>query len=178
MPMHQDPLLVVLISSRFCINTMPCVIITWIIKLRLRMTIKIRHLWHQNGHTVYPKKYAHGFCFAVLCCGYTLTVFSHIHLAYFTSTVAIWRLPQCQQSNPDEWINTSFEFMMNDYITTTKQSTTKPCAYFLGYTVVQYGWITWRKIMIKRPLGLVWSRFKEYLCRCQKSASWRRMGGY
>ena len=24
---------------------------------------------------------------------------------------------------------------MNDCITTTKQSTTKPCAYFLGYTV-------------------------------------------
>ena len=33
------------------------------------------------------------------------------------------------------WINTSFEFIMNDYITTKKQSTTKPCAYFLGYTV-------------------------------------------
>ena len=33
------------------------------------------------------------------------------------------------------WINTSFEFIMNDYITTTKQSTTKPCAYFLGYTL-------------------------------------------
>ena len=33
------------------------------------------------------------------------------------------------------WINTSFEFIMNDCITTTKQSTTKPCAYFLGYTV-------------------------------------------
>ena len=33
------------------------------------------------------------------------------------------------------WINTSFEFIMNDYITTTKQSTTKPCAYFFGYTV-------------------------------------------
>ena len=25
--------------------------------------------------TVYPKKYADGFCFAVLCCGYTLTDF-------------------------------------------------------------------------------------------------------
>ena len=25
---------------------------------------------------------------------------------------------------------------MNDYITTTKQSTTKPRAYFLGYTVI------------------------------------------
>ena len=36
------------------------------------------------------------------------------------------------------WINTCeliCEFIMNDCITTTKQSTTKPCAYFLGYTV-------------------------------------------
>ena len=33
------------------------------------------------------------------------------------------------------WIFTSCEFIMNDCITTTKQSTTKPCAYFLGYTV-------------------------------------------
>ena len=37
------------------------------------------------------------------------------------------------------WINTSCEFIMNDCITTTKQSTTKPCAYFLGYTVYQHG---------------------------------------
>ena len=34
------------------------------------------------------------------------------------------------------WINTSCEFIMNDCITTTKQSTTKLCAYFLGYTIV------------------------------------------
>ena len=33
------------------------------------------------------------------------------------------------------WINTSCEFIMNYCITTTKQSTTKPWAYFLGYTV-------------------------------------------
>ena len=33
------------------------------------------------------------------------------------------------------WINTSCEFIINDWITTTKQSTTKPCAYFLGCTV-------------------------------------------
>ena len=37
------------------------------------------------------------------------------------------------------WINTSCEFIMNDCITTTKQSTTKPCAYFLGYTVSPVG---------------------------------------
>ena len=33
------------------------------------------------------------------------------------------------------WINTSRKFIMNDCITITKQSTTKPCAFFLGYTV-------------------------------------------
>ena len=41
------------------------------------------------------------------------------------------------------WINTSCEFILNDYITTTKQSTMKLCAYFLGYTVyVLVKWIT------------------------------------
>ena len=39
------------------------------------------------------------------------------------------------------WINTSCEFIMNDCITTTKQSTTKPCAYFLGYTAPATRWI-------------------------------------
>ena len=35
------------------------------------------------------------------------------------------------------WINTSREFIMNYCITTIKQSTTKPCAYFVGYTVAR-----------------------------------------
>ena len=38
------------------------------------------------------------------------------------------------------WINISRGFIMNDCITTTKQSTTKPCAYFLGYTVPHVSW--------------------------------------
>ena len=38
------------------------------------------------------------------------------------------------------WINTSCEFIKNDCITTTKQSTAKPCAYFLGYTVYPAPW--------------------------------------
>ena len=48
------------------------------------------------------------------------------------------------------WINSSCEFIMNDCMT-TKQSTTKTCAYFLGYTVVlcsdmwfQSGGIRWK----------------------------------
>ena len=43
------------------------------------------------------------------------------------------------------WINTSCELIMNDCITTTTQSTTKPCAYFLGYTVCHPMLITFHK---------------------------------
>ena len=50
------------------------------------------------------------------------------------------------------WINTSCEFIMNDCITTTKRSTTKPCAYFLGYTVNAYeGQQHWYKGMVNSP---------------------------
>ena len=69
----------------------------------------------------------------LLCCALLwlyIDWFSHIHQAYFTDTAPVpskqpWWI----------WINTSCEFIMNDCITTTKQSTTKPCAYFLRYTV-------------------------------------------
>ena len=37
--------------------------------------------------TVYPKKYAHGFCFAVLCCGYTLT---HFPISIRLTSLALW----------------------------------------------------------------------------------------
>ena len=52
------------------------------------------------------------------------------------------------------WINTSCEFIMNDCVTTTKQSTTKPCAYFLGYTVCDH--LLW--IHVKH-----WSIFFRYV---------------
>ena len=89
-----------------------------------------------NVHTVYPKKYAHGFvalCFVVVMQSFIMNsheVFIHIHQGYFAGTGAIVRLPQCQWSKPDEYGKSS------QYITTTKHSKAKPCAYFLGYTVL------------------------------------------
>ena len=65
------------------------------------------------------------------------------------------------------WINTSCEFIMNDCITTTKQSTTKPCAYFLGYTVFiirQWHGNTFR---ITVPLN----KFTSYQCLSLKRTS-------
>ena len=53
----------------------------------------------------------------------------HWHCGNLTIAPVPAKLPWCI------WINASCEFIKNDCITTTKQSTTKPCAYFLGYTV-------------------------------------------
>ena len=84
--------------------------------------------------------YAHCFCFAVLCCGYSLTDFPYPPglLRWHCGNLTIAPVPAKQPWWI--WINTSCEIIMNDYITTTKQSTTKPCAYLLGYTVNSSLW--------------------------------------
>ena len=46
------------------------------------------------------------------------------------------------------WLSTSNEISMNNYITTTMQSTTKPCAYFLGYTVGWKAYLTFEKLFL------------------------------
>ena len=46
------------------------------------------HTQRTGVTTVYPKKYAHGFCFAVLCCGYTLTDFP---ISIRLTSLALWQ---------------------------------------------------------------------------------------
>ena len=69
------------------------------------------------------------------------------------------------------WINTSCEFIMNDCITTTKQSTTKPCAYFLGYTVdanaLGESW------MIHLHLCVRYTSLKDFLTCYHLMLSWQ-----
>ena len=66
------------------------------------------------------------------------------------------------------WINISCEFIMNDCITTTKQSTTKPCAYFLGYTVLTLVWYHsstnggWHKMLTHTEVETKWSAFYRW----------------
>ena len=86
--------------------------------------------------TVYPKKYAHGFvvlCFVVVMQSFIMNsheVFIHFHQGCFAGTGAIVRLPQCQWSKPDGYGKIS------QCITKQNTATQKPCAYFLGYTVL------------------------------------------
>ena len=61
------------------------------------------------------------------------------------------------------WINTSCEFIMNDCITTTKQSTTKPCAYFLGYTVLLIHNSSFNRYMMTSSNGNIF-RVTCHLC--------------
>ena len=88
--------------------------------------------WHWSNHTVYPKKYAHGFvvlCFVVVTQSFIINsheVFIHIHRGCFAGTGAIVRLPQCQWSKPDGYGKIS------QCITTTKHSKTKTVCIFLG----------------------------------------------
>ena len=62
--------------------------------------------------TVYPKKYAHGFCFAVLCCGYTLTDFpKSIRL----TSLALWQSNDCSSASKATLMNMDKYFMWIHY---------------------------------------------------------------
>ena len=52
--------------------------------------------------TVYPKKCAHGFCFAVLCCGYTLTDFP---VSIRLTSLALWQSNDCPSASKATLMN-------------------------------------------------------------------------
>ena len=62
--------------------------------------------------TVYPKKYAHGFCFAVLCCGYTLTDFS---ISIRLTSLALWQSNDCPSASKATLMNMDKYFMWIHY---------------------------------------------------------------
>ena len=62
--------------------------------------------------TVYPKKYAHGFCFAVLCCGYTLTDFP---ISIRLTSLALWQSNDCPSASKATPMNMDKYFMWIHY---------------------------------------------------------------
>ena len=76
-----------------------------------------------------------GFCFAVLCWGYTLTDFP---ISIRLTSLALWQSNDCPSASKATLMNMDKYFIWIHYERLhnhNKQSTTKPCAYFLGYTV-------------------------------------------
>ena len=62
--------------------------------------------------TVYPKKYARGFCFAVLCCGYTLTDFP---ISIRLTSLALWQSNDCPSASKATLMNMDKYFMWIHY---------------------------------------------------------------
>ena len=99
-------------------------------------------------HTVYPKKYAHGFvvlCFVVVIQSFIMNsheVFIHIHQGCFAGTGAIVRLPQCQWSKPDG------DGKISQCITTTKHSKAKTVCIFLGIYCMCCTYLDWHTLAV------------------------------
>ena len=67
---------------------------------------------HALFYTVYPKKYGHGFCFAVLCCGYTLTDFP---ISIRLTSLALWQSNDCPSASKATLMNMDKYFMWINY---------------------------------------------------------------
>ena len=124
---------------------MACCLMVWSLYLTWYRFLISRVLWHSfesyftaSAEVQYIPRNMHTF-FALLCFIVVIhwLIFPcppgllHWHCGNLTIAPVPAKQPWWK------WINTSCEFIMNDCITTTKQSTTKPCAYFLGYTVLK-----------------------------------------
>ena len=68
--------------------------------------------WNIICSTVYPKKYAHVFCFAVLCCGYTLTDFP---ISIRLTSLALWQSSDCPSASKATLMNMDKYFMWIRY---------------------------------------------------------------
>ena len=91
----------------------------WLVHGHMYTSLSLNHLKHHVvwfkskwPHTVYPKKYAHGFCFAVLCCGYTLTDFP---ISIRLTSLALWRSNDCPSASKATLMNMDKYFMWIHY---------------------------------------------------------------
>ena len=95
-------------------------------------------------NTVYPKKYAHGFCFAVLCCGYTLTDFP---ISIRLTSLALWQSNDCPSTSKATLMNMDEYFMWIHYERLhnhNKAKHNKTVCIFLGiYCIYANVWYTY-----------------------------------
>ena len=96
---------------RMILLKMVCEISQYIIAFRI-FNCHVFRLVYSMQATVYPKKYAHGFCFAVLCCGYTLTDFP---ISIRLTSLALWQSNDCPSASKATLMNMDKYFMWIHY---------------------------------------------------------------
>ena len=90
---------------------------TWRLSRPISVKLKLSNFKGTNltlalPGTVYPTKYAHGFCFAVLCCGYTLTDFP---ISIRLTSLALWQSNDCPSASKATLMNMDKYFMWIHY---------------------------------------------------------------
>ena len=108
--------------------------------------------------TVYPKKYAHGFCFAVLCCGYTLTDFP-----ISVRLTSLWQSNDCPSASKATLMNMDKYFMWIHYERLhnhNKAKHNKTVCIFLGIYCI-----------VKKPLTYLYTSHIS-ACQCLTANSW------
>ena len=120
----------------------------------------------EKMHTVYPKKYAHGFCFAVLCCGYTLTDFP---ISIRLSSLALWQSNDCPSASKATLMNMDKYFMWIHYERLhnhNKAKHNKTVCIFLGIYCTRY----------QRQLSSAWhwGPYPFTICTVNICNQWRK----
>ena len=119
------------------------------------LIFKQKHLWFiwcnlMSITTVYPKKYAHGFCFAVLCCGYTLPDFP---ISIRLTSLALWQSNDCPNASKATLMNMDKYFMWIHYERLhnhNKAKHNKTVCIFLGiYCMLCYHMMQWLHLLLR-----------------------------
>ena len=119
-------------------------------------------------HTVYPKKYAHGFCFAVLCCGYTLTDFP---ISIRLTSLALWQSNDCPSASKATLMNMDKYLMWIHYERLhnhNKAKHNKTVCIFLEIYCICIPQPRWVKTFLCRAWTVVskLSQYCDYWCPC------------
>ena len=96
--------------------------------------------------TVYPKKYAHGFCFAVLCCGYAFTDFP---ISIRLTSLALWQSNDCPSASKATLLNMDKYFMWIHYERLHNHNKAKHNKTFILWTNLQCKWFLYTREQVQ-----------------------------
>ena len=110
-----------------------------------RIKLPVVRIIRNNGHmplpyAVYLKKCAHGFCFDVICCGYTLTDFP---ISTRLTSLALWQSNDCPIASKATLINMDKYFTWIHYgrlHNHNKAKHNKTVRIFLGIYCIVHAW--------------------------------------
>ena len=100
--------------------------------------------------TVYPKKYAHGCCFAVLCCGYTLLDFP---ISIRLTSLALWQYNDCPSASKATLMKMDKNFMWIPYERLhnhNKAKLNKTVCIFLGIYCIKDNLYVTRRVICRQ----------------------------